>query len=128
MAEAYFLRALSYFYIVRNWRDAPLITAPYETDKISYEKEKSSAAELIAQIKSDIADALATGAAKEKYEEDWATKGRATKWALHALMADVCLWNEEYEAAVLHCNEILNATSSFRPVFVTDPSKWYEFV
>ncbi|RKD90959.1 RagB/SusD family nutrient uptake outer membrane protein [Mangrovibacterium diazotrophicum] len=126
LTEAYFLRALSYFYIVRNWRDAPLITEPYETDKISYEKEKSTEAEIIAQIKEDISTALATGAAKEKFEEDWATKGRATKWALHALMADVCLWNEEYETAVMHCNEIIDATSSFRPVFVTDPTKWYE--
>ncbi|WP_163707312.1 RagB/SusD family nutrient uptake outer membrane protein [Mangrovibacterium lignilyticum] len=126
LTEAYYLRALSYFYIIRNWRDAPLITEPYETDRISYEREKSSEAEIIAQIKADITVALGTGAAKEKYEDEWATKGRATKWALHALMADVCLWNEEYDAAILHCNEILDATSSFRPVLVTDPTKWYE--
>ncbi len=126
MAEAYFLRALSYFYIVRNWRDAPLILDPYETDEISYEKEKSSDAEIIAQIKSDINEALATGAAKEVFDEDWETKGRATKWALEALMADVCLWDEDYSTAVMSCNEILDATSSFRPVFVSDPTKWYE--
>jgi len=126
LTEAYFLRALSYFYIVRNWRDAPLITEPYETDKTSYERAKSSEAEIIAQIKADITTALGIGAAKEKYEEDWATKGRATKWALHALMADVCLWNEEYDTAILHCNDILDATSAFRPVLVTDPTKWYE--
>ncbi len=126
LTEAYFLRALSYFYIVRNWRDAPLIIDPYETDKISYEKAKSSGADILLQIKSDIQTALETGAAKEKFEEDWATKGRATKWALHALMADVCLWTEDYSDAILHCNEIIDATSSFRPVFVTDPFKWYE--
>ena len=126
MTEAYFLRALSYFYIVRNWRDAPLILQPYETDKISYEKAKSSSAEIIAQIRLDIQTALETGAAKEKFEDDWATKGRATQWALHALMADVCLWDEDYSTAVLHCNEILDATSAFRPVFVSDPTKWYE--
>ncbi|WP_201300932.1 RagB/SusD family nutrient uptake outer membrane protein [Sunxiuqinia indica] len=126
LTEAYFLRALSYFYIVRNWRDAPLILEPYETDKISYEKANSSEADIIAQIKTDIATALETGAAKEKFEEDWATKGRATKWALHALMADVCLWNEDYPTAILHCNEVLDASSAFRPVFVTDPTKWIE--
>lgn len=126
MTEAYFLRALSYFYIVRNWRDAPLILDPYETDKISYEKEKSSEAEIIVQIKADITAALGTGAAKTIYDEDWKTKGRATKWSLHALMADVCLWSEDYGGAILNCNEILTATSSFRPVFVSDPTKWYE--
>lgn len=126
LTEAYFLRALCYFYIVRNWRDAPLILDPYETDEISYEKAKSTEAEIMTQIKADINAALGTGAAKEKFEEDWETKGRATKWALNALMADVCLWNEEYSAAIMSCNEILDATSSFRPVFVSDPSKWYE--
>ncbi|NMB50533.1 MAG: RagB/SusD family nutrient uptake outer membrane protein [Bacteroidales bacterium] len=126
LTEAYFLRALSYFYLVRNWRDAPLILDPYETDEIGYEKEKSSENELIDQIKSDITTALATGAAKERFEKDWATKGRATKWALYALMADVCLWSEDYAGAIMNCNEILNASSPFRPAFVKDPSKWYE--
>lgn len=124
--EAYFLRALSYFYIVRNWRDAPMILEAYETDAVSYEKAKSAESDLILQIKADITAALATGAAKEKFEEEWETKGRATKWALNALLADVCLWNEEYPAAIMACNEILDATSAFRPVFVSDPAKWYE--
>jgi hypothetical protein len=126
LAEAYFLRALSYFYIIRNWRDAPLILVPYETDETGYEKEKSSESEIIAQIKADLKTALGTGAAKEKYEKDWETKGRATKWAINALMADVCLWSEDYTEAILSCNQILNSTSSFRPVFVKDPSKWFE--
>lgn len=126
LTEAYFLRALSYFYIVRNWRDAPLVLEPYETDAIKYEKAKSSDTEIIAQIKLDIQTALATGAAKLYYEDDWATKGRATQWALNALMADVCLWSEDYTTAILNCNEILNATSAFRPVFVSDPTKWFE--
>ena len=126
MAEAYFLRALSYFYIVRNWRDAPLILDPYETDKISYDKAKSPEAEIIIQIKSDINEALATGAAKEVFNKSWETKGRATKWALYALLADVSLWDEDYATAVMSCNEILDATSSFRPVFMSDPTQWYE--
>jgi hypothetical protein len=126
MTEAYFLRALCYFYLVRNWRDAPLILDPYENDQASYEKAKSSEAEIVVQIKADINAALGTGAAKIKFDEDWKTKGRATKWALQALLADVCLWSEDYAGAVISCNEILTATSSFRPVFVSDPTKWYE--
>lgn len=126
LTEAYFLRALSYFYLVRNWRDVPLVLEPYENDKASYQKTQSSESEIIAQIKEDIKMALETGAAKTTYDEDWETKGRATKWALHALMADVCLWSEDYTSAIIHCNEILDATSAFRPVFIQDPSKWYE--
>jgi hypothetical protein len=126
LVEAYFLRALSYFYLVRNWRDAPLVLEPYENDKASYLKAKSPETDIIAQIKADINTALETSAAKTTYDEDWETKGRATKWALHALMADVCLWSEDYTTAIIHCNEILEATSAFRPALIRDPSKWYE--
>ena len=40
--EAYFLRALAYFYIVRNWRDAPLTLRGYETDETPLLLPKSS--------------------------------------------------------------------------------------
>ncbi|MBQ8423217.1 MAG: RagB/SusD family nutrient uptake outer membrane protein [Coprobacter sp.] len=127
MTEAYFLRALAYFYIVRNWRDAPLITEPYEDDTYSTKIAKSSEAEIVAQIREDIRQALATGAAKESFETIWETKGRATKWALYALGADVALWAEDYEAAVTYCDAILNAAGSNAPRFMSTPthSSWF---
>ena len=45
-----------------------------------------------------------TDAAKGTYEVEWETKGRATKWALYALMADACLWScLLYTSSVWHC-------------------------
>ncbi len=126
LVEAYFLRSLTYFYIVRNWRNAPLILTPYENDETSYLIPASSEQKIIAQIKSDINKAIATGAAKIRYEEDWETKGRATVWSLNALMADVCLWSEDYSDAIIHCNNILNSNSTFRPEFISTSTKWYE--
>lgn len=116
--EAYFLRALCYFYLVRNWREAPLITEPYEDDTYTTKVAKSTEAELIEQIRSDIRTALSTGAAKESFDTTWETKGRATKWALYALGADVCLWAEDYEAAVTYCDAILNARGVGAPAFL----------
>lgn len=126
LAEAYFMRAYCYFILVKNFRDVPLVIEAYVNDEANYNIPKSTEAEIIAQIKSDIKTALASGAAKGSYEEDWQTKGRATKWALYALMADVCLWNHEYDECIIYCNEILNATDAFRPVFITNPYQWYE--
>ena len=122
ICEAYFLRALSYFYIVRNWREAPLITEPYEDDSNSYQKAKASEAELIAQIKSDIRVALATGAAKEYFNTTWETKGRATRWAFFALMTDVCLWSEDYSTAIEYANYLLQTTSPRKPAFIQTPT------
>lgn len=121
-AEAYFLRALSYFYLVRNWKDVPLVLEPYEDDAQSYLVAQSSEDSVIMQIKSDITTALNSGAAKEYYTKKWETKGRATKWALYALMADVCLWSEDYQKAELYCDSILLSSSSYAPRLLTSPT------
>ena len=125
--EAYWLRALAYFYIVRNWRDAPLITEPFETDELSFNVPKSPEAQLIAQIKSDLKNAIDLDAAKEKFNTTWETKGRATKWAIYALMADVCLWNHDFDEAITYANAILESTSPTAPHFLSTPthSSWF---
>jgi starch-binding outer membrane protein, SusD/RagB family len=126
LVEAYFMRAYSYFLLVKNYRDVPLVVNAYVNDEAPYDIAKSPDSVIVAQIKSDISTALATGAAKSTYEEDWQTKGRVTKWALYALMADVCLWSEDYDSCIVYANKILDATDSFRPVFLSDPTQWYE--
>lgn len=127
LTEAYFLRALNYFYLVRNWRDVPLVLDPYETDEKTYQVAQSPEAVVVAQIKSDIRAALELGAAKEHYDQQWENKARATKWSLYALMADVCLWDEDYETAVSYCDMLLNASSVYAPRFLTSPShaSWF---
>ena len=53
------------------------------------------------------------------------SKGRVTVWALYALMADVCLWSEDYDGCVRYADMLINSTSAFRPAFVEDPEQWY---
>lgn len=128
MTEAYFLRALTYFYLVRNFGEVPLVVAPYVDDSAPFIIAKSSETEIIAQIKNDIRTALESGAAKEFFEnESWnATKGRATKWALYALMADVCLWSEDYDECIKYADLLINATATRRPAFMSTSSLWFE--
>jgi len=125
LAEAYFMRAYSYLLLVKNFKEVPLVLSAYVNDNASFDLPKSSEEEIIAQIKADVKAALATGAAKSTYEEDWATKGRVTKWALYALMADACLWSEDYDQCIEYCDLILNATENFRPAFMTNTNDWY---
>lgn len=91
------------------------------TDSYPFNMSKSSEETFIVQIKEDIKTALDSGAAKEFYDDDtWAgaTKGRITKWALYALMADVCLWSEDYEGCIEYTDLLINANSSHRPAFM----------
>ncbi|MDE6370071.1 MAG: RagB/SusD family nutrient uptake outer membrane protein [Duncaniella sp.] len=126
MCEAYFMRAYCNLILLKNYKSFPLILEPYVDDNASFDIAKSSEEEIVAQIKQDVLTALATGAAKSTYEEDWQTKGRATKWALYALMADVCLWSEDYETCKEYCDKILDANEAFRPVFMSNTVQWYE--
>ena len=128
LAEAYFMRAWTYFTLVRNFKEVPLILEPYMTDEYPIDVPKSSEEAIIAQIKLDIETALATGAAKEMYDDDeWTgmSKGRVTVWALYALMEDVCLWSEDYDGCIKYADLLMNSTSAFRPAFVEDPEQWY---
>ena len=125
LAEAYFMRAYCNLLLVKNYKEAPLVLQAYVNDNASFDLPKSTEQQIIAQIKEDVKTALATGAAKGTYEEDWQTKGRVTKWALYALMADVCLWSEDYDQCIEYCNMILNANEAFRPVFMTNTNDWY---
>lgn len=127
LCEAYFLRAYANLILVKNFKEVPLIIEPYVDDSAPFDIAKSSEEDIIAQIKSDIMTALNTGAAKSHYGDDiWENQGRVTKWALYALMADVCLWSEDYEMCKIYCDEILYANDNFRPVLLKETSKWFE--
>jgi hypothetical protein len=126
--EAYFLRALSYFYLVRNFKEVPLILESYVDDSAPFSMAKSKEEEIIQQIKVDIITALELNAAKEFFDNsNWggASKGRATKWALYALMADVCLWSEDYDGCITYADYLINSTSPRRPAFMSIPEQWF---
>ena len=126
LCEAYFQRAWAYSILVKNFKEVPLVTRAYVNDDMPLTLPKASESQIIAQIKSDVKAALVTGAAKGYYEVEWQTKGRATKWALYALMADICLWNHDYDECIEYANYILQTSDALRPAFMTETSKWFE--
>ncbi len=125
LCEAYFQRAFAYSVLVKNYKEVPLILQAYVNDDAEFNLPKASETQIIEQIKADCEAALATGAAKSNYESEWETKGRATKWAIYALLADITLWNHEYDLCIQYCNELINASDALRPVFITEMNNWY---
>lgn len=107
LSEAYFLRGLSYFYLVRNFGEVPLIVEPYMNDSQRYELKKSTQQDIYAQIISDFTAALENS--KDVWPTVWETKGRSTTNAIHAALADVYLWTEEYDKAIISCNAVLES-------------------
>jgi len=100
IAEASFLRALTYFDLVRNWGGVPL-----RTDLNIDQKDvpKSSADEVYELILSD-AERAETGLATVAAES-----GRPTQTAAKTLLADLYLQLGEYEKASSLAMEVINS-------------------
>lgn len=120
LSEALFLRSLAYFYLVRTFKEVPLILAPYISDEQDYYPAKSSEEEIINQIIIDL-NAAKTSAILSFDTREY-DKGRANKYAIHALLADVYLWNNMYSEAILECDEILNSNK----YALLGESNWFE--
>jgi len=107
--EARFMRALSYFNLVRGWGDVPLILIPTSqlTTSSDLRVARNSVAEVYAAIIADLTQALdlpltASGTAK----------GRATGLAARALLSKVHLYNGNYAEAAQLAEQVL-ANSSY---------------
>ncbi|MDD7915324.1 RagB/SusD family nutrient uptake outer membrane protein [Polaribacter ponticola] len=92
IAQAYGLRALYYYTLLKTWGDVPLITEPFPTDDLgALSQARSSSAEVMAQIKSDIAASLSSFGSDGSF---W--NGSRVYWskaATLALKGDVFIWS-----------------------------------
>jgi starch-binding outer membrane protein, SusD/RagB family len=95
-AEALFIRSLAYFYLVRLWKDVPLVLEPSISDTTNLYIGKSSEKEIINQIISDLLKAKDMAYTTEFHGTDY-FYGRANKYSIMALLADVYLWDEQYQ-------------------------------
>ncbi|QDK77881.1 RagB/SusD family nutrient uptake outer membrane protein [Spirosoma sp. KCTC 42546] len=94
MGEAYFLRALNYFYLVRLWGAVPLVLEPTLSLDKDLQPARTPADKVQEQIIADLKQA-------EKllpltYASAIETRGRATQGAAQALLSKVYLWRSSY--------------------------------
>ncbi|MDU1890673.1 MAG: RagB/SusD family nutrient uptake outer membrane protein [Dysgonomonas sp.] len=97
IGEAKFLRAVSYFYLVRGWGDVSI----QEKDVLS----RAPKEEVYAHIEQDLKDAMA--ALPEKYA-DSKDLGRATMGAAQGLLSKVYLYQGKWQAAYDNAKEVIS--------------------
>ena len=100
VAEARFLRALSYFDLVRNWGGVPLRT---ESNMTEIGVKRSTPQEVYAQILADLQDAEAHLPDEPKHI------GRPTKLAAKTLLADVYLTLGRFAEARDKAKEVMQS-------------------
>lgn len=107
LGEAYGLRGLMYFYLLRTFGEVPLKLEPTSTDADVIDIKKSSKEDVYMQIKSDVEFAVKNCLPQYlTLEED---KGRINLYTAYALQADVLLWGEDYEGCINACDKVIQS-------------------
>lgn len=118
--EAKFLRAFSYFTLVRSFGGVPLVdhvpVAGNEEDRMMTLKRKSKE-EIYALIEKDLNDAISVLPDKSVYTGN--NIGRASKGAAYALLAKVSLYQRKWQQVVDNCNLVTgySLTPNFRDIY-----------
>ena len=118
--EAKFLRAFSYFILVRSFGGVPIVNhvpiAGNDSDRIMLLTKKSKE-EVYTFIMNDLTEAIAALPDKSTYSA--ANKGRASKGAAYALLAKVNLYQKNWQKVVDNCNLITgySLTPSFADIY-----------
>ncbi|HTN37998.1 MAG TPA: RagB/SusD family nutrient uptake outer membrane protein [Arachidicoccus sp.] len=125
LAEAYFIRAYTYFYLVRVWGDVPLVLEPTESDDQPL-LPRTGAVDIMKQIQFDIDKALSLFP-----EAGYVNKSRASAPACYALKADALLWKakvlkgsqEDLTEAIAALDKVIPTVSllpDFNKIYATD--------
>jgi len=121
VSEAYFLRSLAYFYLVRIYNQVPLILVPTETDDADFYVTKVDEETVLKQIVADL-EANRAFAPSESFKTLRENKGRASKAAFDALLADIALWRFDYNSVVKYVNQI----ESTKKFVLMPGGRWFE--
>ncbi len=109
------LRALCYFYLVRNYRDVPYFTTANMTSSQDIELPQSAPDSLLRACISDLQQAEQNAIAPNAYS-DWRRTGYINRDAIQALLADIYLWlgsvehnSSDYEQAIAYCDKVIES-------------------
>ncbi|MBN1131589.1 MAG: RagB/SusD family nutrient uptake outer membrane protein [Bacteroidales bacterium] len=112
VAEAYFIRGLLYFDLVRAWGGVPII----ETTEPPLKIERASVEAVYNLIEHDLLEAVKALPEKSTCSDD--QLGRATKGAANALLAKVYLFQGNFENAETCALEVIESDEyDLEPVF-----------
>ncbi len=133
VAEAKFLRAFTYFHLVRNWGGVPLRT---EANMVEKDLAKSTAAQVYELIVTDLQ------AAESVLPETPKDVGRPSRWAAKTLLADVYMTLGNHSDAAARAKEVIDSgkfslvqaksvqdfqMNLFGPAILTSPEEIFYF-
>lgn len=108
-AQAVVIRSLMYFYLVRTFGDVPFIREAYVDNSQNMSIPKSTKEYIISELIADLTAVMDDVPYKYSGTDAAQNKGRATIWMAKTLLADIYLWDEQYEKCNTLCDQVLNS-------------------
>lgn len=109
VGEAYFLRALAYFDLVRTYGGVPLILEPTVTASQYDGVKRSTVVETYTQVLADLDNA-------EKLLTTTIVRNRANLYSVYALKARYYLYNSNWDKADEYATKVISNTTGFKLV------------
>ena len=117
-AEATFIRDLCYFYLIRAFRDVPMVFDPSIDDTQNYKVPATPMMEALKMLSDDL-ESVKNDAVLRYVDDSKMTNSEAksqayencskvTRVAIYALLADIYLWRGEYDKAISCCDYVIN--------------------
>lgn len=107
LAEVTTLRALCYFYLIRTFRDVPFVTEPSNDDSQEYQVPATPFNDVLAQIIADV-ERVKDDAPRSYGEYTVENTCRITRWACYALLADLYLWQGNWQRCIECCDAVID--------------------
>lgn len=110
LGQAYGLRALCYFYMVRIWGGVPLVTEPVTNtgDINSFKTPRADSLEIYKRISTDLI--LARSMLPTSYTNNMQTRAMLTQGAIDALQTDYYMWRNNIDSALITSARLVNTT------------------
>lgn len=99
-AEVIALRSLCHFYLVRTFGEVPYVTTDYNNDSQELRQPQSTQLAVLNNIIDDLESVMED--APIDYGTTAQNKGRITRQAIYALLADTYLWRASYKTGNNH--------------------------
>lgn len=107
IAEVTALRSLCYFYLIRTFRNVPYVTEPSIDDGQDYQVPASSFDEVLSNIINDL-ESVKDMAVRSYGEDSPQNMTRITRYAIYAMLADMYLWQGNYQKCIEYCDLIID--------------------
>ncbi|MBP5339280.1 MAG: RagB/SusD family nutrient uptake outer membrane protein [Prevotella sp.] len=111
-AEVKALRDLMYFYLIRTFRDVPYYTQPYLDDNQTMNLPATPFEAVLDSLISDLEGVQDYAVRRYPANKTNYQQGRIAQDAIHALLADMCLWKQDYANAVRYADLVITAKTN----------------